>query len=518
VLSLRLRLRDLRSANWSWSGDRWLTAHSVIRPISTPALASTLWIDNTGHGGLLIQEHTGTDRPSDGQMRPRVVADVGQALTRAAPANGEYLRICWEPGRVALNTGPLGTAPLLLSARGDVLVGSWHLPDLMPMLSLDRLLDRAIARRLTRWPRYSQDTVFHDVYRLTERATATFTERGLSLTYPEPAEHVLRARRLRAGSNVVAAFSNLLTDVLAITPAVQDHAGVELSGGADSANVALALATLHDRPVASYGLVLDGEVGRQQQRRRAAMVRRFGLRDASVRAIDHPPFAPAGIRGRGAPHDPVAAYYREAFDALRDRVAAGGTRVICTGLGGDELMAPAGTPLTCEPVPWLGAAARAALTEIDTNLAPVPAAPMTALMAQATHNPAYVAAGIWPVTPLAHPMLVRFGEQLPLPWRRRKRILRESLRRAGLAAEVVDPPLRETFSELMQVGLRQHGLPILKAMLSESVLVDLGYLDHAALAAAYEIAQAAARVPSVLCDALTLEVGLRSLDQARCGP
>jgi asparagine synthase (glutamine-hydrolysing) len=115
-------------------------------------------------------------------------------------------------------------------------------------------------------------------------------------------------------------------------------------------------------------------------------------------------------------------------------------------------------------------------------------------------------------------MLVRFGEQLPLPWRRRKRILRESLRRAGLAAEVVDPPLRETFSELMQVGLRQHGLPILKAMLSESVLVDLGYLDHAALAAAYEIAQAAARVPSVLCDALTLEVGLRSLDQARCGP
>jgi hypothetical protein len=53
-------------------------------------------------------------------------------------------------------------------------------------------------------------------------------------------------------------------------------------------------------------------------------------------------------------------------------------------------------------------------------------------------------------------------------------------------------------------------------MLTDSRLVDLGYLDHAALTRAYEQAQSAGHIPSMLCDAISLEVGLRSLDQAGC--
>lgn len=139
------------------------------------------------------------------------------------------------------------------------------------------------------------------------------------------------------------------------------------------------------------------------------------------------------------------------------------------------------------------ARSRPALEEVDDNLAPVAPVPLTALMAKAAHYPAYLAAGIWPVAPLAHPTLVRFAEQLPLEWRAGKRLLRERLRRTGLTTDVVDPPQPEAFSDLMQTGLRRHGLSPLKAMLGESRLVDLGYLDHAAL-----------------------EVGLRGLDRAGC--
>jgi hypothetical protein len=81
---------------------------------------------------------------------------------------------------------------------------------------------------------------------------------------------------------------------------------------------------------------------------------------------------------------------------------------------------------------------------------------------------------------------------------------------------VVDPTQPETFSALMQAGLRRHGLPVLKAMLTESRLVNLGYLDHSALTRAYEDAQTTAHIPSMLCDAVSLEVGLRSLDRAGC--
>jgi asparagine synthase (glutamine-hydrolysing) len=385
---------------------------------------------------------------------------------------------------------------------------------------VDQLLGRVVARRLTRQPRYTSDTLFPGIHRLTERAEATFTGNGLTLRYPEPAEHILRARVPRPEVDVVDAFSRLLAEAVAATPAGSTRAGVELSGGADSANVALALSATRDQ-MPSYGLILGGEVGEQQRRRRAAMIERFALTDSTVSADEHPPFAPTGVRGRRIPHDPLAAYYREAFDALRDNVAAAGTRVICTGLGGDELCAnhtdPSSLPQP-EPPPWLGPATRAALDEVDTNLAPATVLPMTTLMAQAAHHPAYLSAGIWPVAPLAHPTLVRFAEQLPPHWRAGKHLLRQRLRGAGLPADVVEPPQPETFSALMQTGLRRYGLPVLKGMLAESLLVDLGYLDHAGLAASYDHALASTHLPSALCDALSLEVGLRSLDQAGCRP
>jgi hypothetical protein len=195
-----------------------------------------------------------------------------------------------------------------------------------------------------------------------------------------------------------------------------------------------------------------------------------------------------------------------------------------TGLGGDELLALPATETAARParaahnaneqdtrVPWLGKRARAALADIDTHLAPVPVLPLPALMSFALHNPAYLQAGIWPVSPLTDPQLQRFGEQLPLAWRRDKALLRERLRRAGLPRNVSRPAHPETFSPLMQLSLRRHGLDLARRMLNESMLIDAGYIDHSQFATAYEAAVRAPRIPSLLCDTIALELGLRSL-------
>jgi hypothetical protein len=524
MLSLRLRLWDLCSPHWNWTDERWTNGSSWLRPVPTPALDARLVHDRSGRVGVVVRERVGAKDANDPVgHQPVTVADVRAITTQAHASGGDYLTVLLEPGGVRLAAGPFGTAPLYLAERHGVLLGSWHLPDIRVVVRTDELLDRAVARRLTRQARYTADTVLHDVHRLTERATATLTHSGLAMTYPQAAEHVLQPRELRPGADVVAAFDELLTQVVAGTPAVRGPVGVELSGGADSANVALTLAARHNGTVASCGLVLDGAVGQAQQHRRETMVSRFGLRDTTIRASDHPPFAPTGVRGRRRPHDPTSAYYREAFDALRDAVAAAGVPVICTGLGGDEFCARHPDEYTAGPAPvelppWLGPTTRAALADVDENLAPVAPITLPTLMALGTHNPAYLAAGIWPVSPLAHPALVRFGEQLPLEWRAGKRLMRERLRRTGLTAEVADPSQPETFSDLMQLGLRRYGLPFLKDMTSESVLVDLGYLDQGALVRAYEDARSAALVPSLLCDAISLEVGLRSLNRGECRP
>ncbi|MGW2716154.1 asparagine synthase [Streptomyces sp. NPDC001492] len=372
-----------------------------------------------------------------------------------------------------------------------------------------------MARTLTRRHRYSADTLFDGVYRLTERATAVFTTAGLTILYPEPAQHVLEPRRLRPGVDPVDAFDVLLTEVAAGWRSTASCVGVEVSGGADSGNVTLSTAAAGFGSVHTFGLLMAGRIGRLQQDRRRMLVDHLGLRDTAIPAMQHPPFVPGGVRGRGLPHDPAGAFYQEAFDVLCGHAAAHGCEVIFTGGGGDEVNAchsrtDAELP-AAEPIPWLGDKAVEALVQVDENLAPIPVLPVPTLMAFGLHNPAYLRLGIWPVAPLVHPRMVRFMEQLPHEHKEGKAMFRDRLRRAGLPESVAAPNEPENFLAVMESGLRSYGLPLLDDMLRESLLVDLGYVDPVALARAREHAERAPVVPDLLCDTLALEVGLRSL-------
>lgn len=438
---------------------------------------------------------------------------IGVELDRWA---GEYVVAELSPSGLKLTAGPFGTVPLHVMATNDVLAGSWHLPDLRDLVTVERLHPRAVARVLSRYHRYSEDTVFSDVHQLTERATAVLDPTGCTITYPEPAHHVLQPRELRRDVDPVEALNHILGAALADIPVTPRNIGVEISGGADSANVALTLAEIHGPNMRSFGLAMPDAIGADQQQRRKTLTATFGFNDAEIPASDHPPFAPDGERARGLPHHPASSYYLEAFNSLVGVAADAGVKVMFSGLAGDEISAlyshERDRHRADDRLPsWLGPNTRDALADVDTNTAPVPILPVTALMAFAVHHPSYLRAGIWPVAPLANPMLVRFFEQLPRRWRAGKSLLRARLRRAGLPDEVVDPARPEVFNDVMEIGLRNNGLPLLRQMLTESVLIDTGYVDGDALASAMAEADNAHRIPSELCDAIGLEVGLRSL-------
>lgn len=489
MLSFRVRLADTRSTAWRWDTDRWVNGQSWIRPAHAAVLEAEL-VPGDGSGvHVLVREGKG------GEV--------------------DFTSLLLRPDEAQVSAGVFGTAPLYLVAVGEDLYGSWDLADLRPHLQPDRLNPRVMARTLTRRHRYSADTLFHGVYRLTERATAVFTIAGLTILYPEPAQHVLEPRRLRAGVDPVDAFDALLTEAVAGWRSTAKCVGVEVSGGADSGNVALSTAAAGFGSVLTFGLLMGGRIGRLQQDRRRMLVDHLGLRDTAVPAMLHPPFVPGGVRERGMPHDPAGAFYQEAFDVLRGHVAAHGCEVVFTGGGGDEVNAchsRTGAELpAAEPIPWLGDKAIEALAQVDENLAPIPVLPVPTLMAFGLHNPAYLRLGIWPVAPLVHPRVVRFMEQLPQEHKQGKTIFRDRLRRAGLPESVAAPNEPENFLAVMESGLRSYGLPLLDDMLRESLLVDLGYVDPVALARAREHAERAPVVPDLLCDILALEVGLRSL-------
>lgn len=508
MLSCLIDLRDARGGHWRWHGGELVCGASWVRPVLHPTVLVTASQD-ADRTRLVIQERNYGDHEIDGGSADGV-------------DRGDWLEVAVEPRSVRFTAGVGGTAPLYLTAADGIVYGSWHLPDLRHHVSTDRLLDRAVARVLTRQLRYSSDTLFQDIVMVTERATATATPAGITVNFPPAAQHVTAARRPRAGTNVVEAFETLLASAVSRTVPPGTRIGIELSGGVDSANVALTVAR-YTPATTCFGLLLDDLIDVKhehgQAHRRHAVVSLLGLPDITVQASKHPPFVPDGVRRRETPHDPSSAFYREAFDALRD-AAAGKVDIMMTGIGGDELLA---LPATRSPrtvhdtnqqdtnVSWLGRRTRAALADIDNNLAPVPVLPLPALMSFALHNPTYLQAGIWPISPLTDPQLQRFGEQLPLTWRRDKALLRERLRSAGLPNYVSRPDHPETFSPLMQLGLRRYGLDLARHMLSESILIDAGYIDHGQFVTAYEAAVRAPRIPSLLCDTIALELGLRSL-------
>lgn len=133
----------------------------------------------------------------------------------------------------------------------------------------------------------------------------------------------------------------------------------------------------------------------------------------------------------------------------REQAAARRCEVMFTGSGGDEINAHHSrtqTELpTPEPVPWLGVKAARAVAEVNEHLAPIPVLPVPTLMAFGMHTPGFLRAGIWPVSPLVHPRIVRFMEQLPHEHKRGKALFRDRIRRAGVPEWVAASAEPENF-------------------------------------------------------------------------
>jgi asparagine synthase (glutamine-hydrolysing) len=420
--------------------------------------------------------------------------------------------------RITFNTGDRGIAPIYLAARGDTVYGSWELADLHHVISAARIDEREVARLLALWPRYSHHTVFADAHRLTERATAVFDGRSLMLSYPPAALHA-RARQVREGADVISAYERLLREAIGRHTYDPATTAVELSGGLDSANVATSLADLHPGVITSAAMLLPGLAGEQQRRRRAALRLLSDLgQDMTIAALDHPPLHPGGARVGGEPVSPYEDPYFEASTVMLDVLVERGVRTVFTGIGGDEMVALTSAETTGahvgpgrEPAPWLGSRIRELLPVLDDDIAPASVVNEMTLLACACAAPAMLRAGMWPVHPLADPTLIRFGEQLPRPWRVGKNLHRARLAARGHTPRVTHPALAENFTDVIAHALHHHMPPLLRRVLREgSPLLDRGFLDSRGLTAATDRAESGRATPRdvELYDVLALHLAL----------
>jgi asparagine synthase (glutamine-hydrolysing) len=435
----------------------------------------------------------------------------------------EYCAIERAPdGSFQICSGQWGTAPVYVAEAAGRLHGSWSFVDLTPYASLDELNDVEVVRLLTYRKRYSRETLLGRIFQITERSRATYDATGLRFTYPAPATQV-HPREIRDGIDVLDAYEQELEHAISQRYYNPGESAVELSGGMDSANIAMSLAALHHGKLLACALMFGGESGVQQARRRTEMLKLTGFRDLRVDALSWAPFHPAGERMNGALLDPFTEPYHEAVGMIIAEMRRNGTTTVFTGDGGDELVSLRGREWAAlgkvpgrhnthrEPPRWLTSRARELLQGVDRDLAPASVLNEASLLGFACRTPQFVAAGLWPVSPLCSPRLIRFAQQLPVKWRNDKRICRERLTRLGLSDDVVRPRLRENFTHVMEHGLRRHGIPLLARLLPNSVLVELGYVDPGQLQAAHDRVVSTGHVETSLYAFLHLELTVRGL-------
>jgi hypothetical protein len=521
---LKFCLHANPNGDWRWNGGRWSDGASTIRPFEHPLLEHTAVTDGVSTF-VVVRE------------RARDIAPFGAAHVLTTVATPTYLRLlaeakswpldyvlveCLPNGAYSIRAGQWGIAPVYLAEASGRLCGSWSLADLRQQFSLDALDERSVSRLLMQRTRYARETLFRGVFQLTERAHATYDDTGLALHYPAPAEHA-SPRPVRAGVDVVKVYRQCVADAVYARPFNSEETAVELSGGMDSAAVAMALAEQHRCDVLAYALAIGGNAGPQQIRRRAEMLRYLGFPDLTLDALPVAPLNPAGQRARGLFVEPGAEPYHEAVGAMLNAARRRGVTTVFTGDGGDELLSLRG--IEWESVgkvrgrfadnqrvpPWLGSRCLDMVDAVEDDLAPQTVINEATLLGFALRSPQFLDAGIWPVSPLCSPRLIRFAEQLPVSWRDDKRICREWFRRLGFSDDVVRPHLRENFRHVMEHGLREYGMPLLAELVTDAITVDLGFVDGDGLRTVLDESRQGKRVDTMLFPVLSLELALRAM-------
>ncbi|MGW7610485.1 asparagine synthase-related protein [Streptomyces sp. NPDC054766] len=213
--------------------------------------------------------------------------------------------------------------------------------------------------------------------------------------------------------------------------------------------------------------------------------------DITVPAASHPPLAPAGLR-RAHPEaiSPLDEPHLEAADALAQALMARGITTVVAGFGGDEVARvrrPDGGPVRTPKAPaWCGERVRDLLGEVNTGISPATVAPETALVALEVATPLLARRGLWTLAPFTDPDLVRFGQRLPLEWKRNKKLPTERFAARGLPDAVVHPVMRENFGHLMNRAVHEHSSGLLRSWGKDLHLVEQGFLDAAALSQTVE--------------------------------
>ncbi|QOZ23751.1 asparagine synthase-related protein [Bradyrhizobium sp. CCBAU 51753] len=492
MLKATLRIGDLENFDPAVKGCSIAIGESYIRPFQHKSLESAL-VKNSEQWFFVIRE------------RQRVGDEFGTHSIATANAAADQLRQHYQQcmhwpldfvvieaarrgPRLRVRAGHIGSLPIYfhVEERTRTVTLSW---DFVDFLSSSRAIDAEIlAHHLSMRTFYSARQPCMGINLLTAGATLYVERAETSFEYGSlnPFTDELSGREQ---SNGLLEFANTLQEVVLSRPTGICASAAELSGGMDSASVAIAVGKSVETLTCGGILLGDGNSPRQSDRR-ARVLSALNCRDHALEMHAHMPAIDLNLDAeRRLPL--TSEYYLEAFEALWDRFRADGCEIVWSGIGGDELCACS----TIEEAPSRSSSSRH--LEIAVELAeglltkraldaahssflfsaPLSATVSTFLLASLCHARPLAKRGLWPVRPLGDPRLIDTAAKLPLALRAGKEIFRSYLRNR-LACDVFPPGyVKETFALVLPKAIAARADTI-SSQLSACALADFGLVSR----------------------------------------
>ncbi|WP_456014822.1 hypothetical protein [Methylorubrum populi] len=395
--------------------------------------------------------------------------------------------------RLQVRTGVIGSAPIYCYCTSAELVISWSLSDFRQYTNC--IDTEALVAALSLSTQYSARQILHGVYMMTERATYTVSPDGACFRYPEPKTDSGRFDRISS-----AEYSEILDaeirNIISLRPLCNKNIAVELSGGVDSAAVAVALRQ-QKGSFCTFGVVLQNETAAYQIARRDRLVKIFKANDHIIRLSEHMPNLEPDYALEER-HGALEEFYIGAFSALWDTASSVGSTAIYKGFGGDELgisQSRSKKERSPDPscafeehqfaFPFFTVRTKVLASSLRVFDAPESPVPHSSLLAQARHAPHALKRGLWPVNPLCDPRLVDLSLRLPHNLRVERRFLRDYVNNSIDQNMFVSGYVKETFRGVLGVSIASSGEKI-KAQLKTMLLSDLDLIDRSSVISAID--------------------------------
>ena len=464
-----------------------------------------------------------------GYKQPNLNVALGNASL-----DDEYLigKIDPENHTISFRADALRTMPLFYTIANNKLYFSSSLTDLLiaschPLrFNLPVLAEFILLRG-----RYNRETIFENVFVLTDREYLQWAGKKLTSQLPPQREPLVRQETDDASA--ISEFSRLLGQATCRHLTNLGHIGIgaELSGGLDSSTVVQALVQAGCRTLLPvFTKLLPGEQREDQCKRITEFSYHFGCQLHTIELADKYPLANLRMETIDqTPFDPTLEPYRLGVIETSNKATKCGVNAIFTGMGGDELLEHhhlhdtgfQGNPELAarqqiEIPNFLSDSIREAF--LDSNHIathqPIPFFTHSIIRAHQVKNPFFLEQGIWPISLLADSELVNFCRRLPIRLLKRKALIRLYQQTTRFPEPMYTTTRKDSMYALHERGLRGSLVPLIGYLFQNSRLAELGLVNKEKLLTAYQVyLRSQGRIREYFYQIITLEIFLRSMEK-----